>query len=286
MGAAAVEHLRGLVPTASFNPLRKSAVARGVWFVRLSIREQEFFATARRLSERYGRRPPPRVGDGPFDAMWRWQPTTEEGRLSVEELCSQNSLRVTLAGEDADVLELVHARWMEAEDLARRCGPTMRDMLGGVRVITAFHGTTRGVAEAILRSGFAVLGALDPGYFGSGIYVTTDFEYAAKYAQARAGEGAERAPTVLVCVVCTGHTRPLNGGWTGKALGPGFDSHVVFVQNTGRAQSLADWRPSADVSEWNRRLTYCELVVRESAQLLPLAMVGAKLAEEECGADE
>ncbi len=59
----------------------------------------------------------------------------------------------------------------------------------------------------VLLGNFAVLQTLDPGYFGQGIYLTMDPEYAIEE-YGRRVFGLTRVP-LLICVVVVGNTLPV-----------------------------------------------------------------------------
>jgi hypothetical protein len=46
-----------------------------------------------------------------------------------------------------------------------------------VQILRAWHGTSGGMAKKILKSGFANLAKMDDGWFGKGIYFSTNPEY-------------------------------------------------------------------------------------------------------------
>jgi hypothetical protein len=59
----------------------------------------------------------------------------------------------------------------------------------------------------VLLGNFAVLQTVDPGYFGQGIYLTMDPEYAIEE-YGRGAFGLTRVP-LLICVVVVGNTLPV-----------------------------------------------------------------------------
>lgn len=50
-------------------------------------------------------------------------------------------------------------------------------MLNRVQILRAWHGTSLEQAHKILKTGFANLAILDDGWFGKGIYFSTNPEY-------------------------------------------------------------------------------------------------------------
>ena len=80
--------------------------------------------------------------------------------------------------------------------------------LGGVRILIAFHVTpSEEVARSILRGGFAILGSRDDGFFGQGIYLTLDSEYAIEEYGRRQDGQPEVA--LVVCAVLVGSAFPV-----------------------------------------------------------------------------
>ena len=99
------------------------------------------------------------------------------------------------------------------------------------RTLTVYHGCSASAARKIARVGFVDLGTKDPGYFGSGIYVTPNAEYACQYALAAQHSGDEQhSPehpdwvSILLCTAAVGLvypvTRQVNYTRTRGALGP------------------------------------------------------------------
>jgi hypothetical protein len=68
--------------------------------------------------------------------------------------------------------------------------------------------STSPCAPQVLLGNFAVLQSLDPGYFGQGIYLNMDPEYAIEE-YGRRVFGLTRVP-LLICVVVVGNTLPVN----------------------------------------------------------------------------
>ena len=169
-----------------------------------------------------------------------------------------------------------------------------------VHVMPVWHGTA--AAQSICTHGAADLRRVDGGFFGAGIYSTPHAEYACTYCSPNtAGDR-----TVLLQLVLTGNTYPISrqtdyehpdkiiGGSvscfhfqhpvpydpeTGKfdtrtanlhksdkGMKAGFDSHFVSVSKKMQYQAT-DSAVGYD---------YDEIVVKEAAQVLPLAIVKFK----------
>ena len=98
----------------------------------------------------------------------------------------------------------------------------------------------------VLLGNFAVLQTLDPGYFGQGIYLTMDPEYAIEE-YGRGAFGLTRVP-LLICVVVVGNTLPVmplrtpQGQWPPAHLTSLFVCLFVCACDTGyRKPELGGW---------------------------------------------
>ena len=161
--------------------------------------------------------------------------------------------------------------------------PSLDAQLSNVRVWLCFHGApSEDVARQILVNQFIRLQRLDAGYFGQGIYVTFDSEYAAQYAQ----PNADGWITLIVCAVVVGNflpivERPWNrdqaktdanknpNGYLGKAIDGRADAHVVRVATDPAVTGDDDPLPCPP-DRWGAVPTNTEIVVKDKAQLLPL----------------
>ena len=160
-------------------------------------------------------------------------------------------------------------------------------------LLFAFHGTRIDVLPKVI-TGLVAKRTTDPGYFGAGVYVTPNLEYAAQYAvgkfdspSATGGPRSSREdgsyPVVLVCAAI-GEAHPItrsgdyrkgpehgsllqaantNSDWYGKPLKPGCDAHVVGVSERTNFQAEDDLA----------HMTYLEIVIDQEAQVLPLAII-------------
>jgi len=140
------------------------------------------------------------------------------------------------------------------------------------RVVPMLQGTSESAVWQICQQGFEVVGTLDEGFYGAGVYFTSKLGYADKYAKS----GADGSKPFIVSMVIPGNSFPVvehpfatNGssnpsGYKGKACRNGYQSHFTLVD--GRDINTAfplrghiDPAPAAD-----------ELVTFEGAQALPL----------------
>merc|ERR1712137_1175232 len=193
--------------------------------------------------------------------------------------------------------EIVEARRAVLERFFRTY-PSACPLAGGlenVRVWIAFAAApSEEVARKVLLGGFAKLSTLDPGFYGSGIYLTLD---AARYAVERYGQQTfntdkatgivdrSKPVALLVAAVVVGNAFPVvelpgtpeaeGGSYLGRPLRPKADSHLAVVK-----WGANRWRPGKNESvpcapdEWKREQTYTELVV-DDASVLPLGYVMA-----------
>lgn len=60
-----------------------------------------------------------------------------------------------------------------------------------VHLLQCWHGTSAPVAKTILEGGFAAIAKLDGGWFGKGIYFSSNAAYASKYCQ--------QPPCIIMC---------------------------------------------------------------------------------------
>ena len=125
----------------------------------------------------------------------------------------------------------------------------------------------------------------DSGFFGKGIYVTPNSEYAAKYAFGHGGIGTNYDPhphdptlrAVLLCSVCVGLAYPVtrevdyggrssgNSDLYGHPLKSGCDAHLALVHANKGYQAVD-----------HEYAQYGEVVVSQYAAVLPLAILWVK----------
>uniref|UniRef100_A0A7S4BV58 non-specific serine/threonine protein kinase n=1 Tax=Chrysotila carterae TaxID=13221 RepID=A0A7S4BV58_CHRCT len=156
--------------------------------------------------------------------------------------------------------------------LCRSC-----DGMDNVRVWIAFHAApNESVALSVLRGNFAVLQRLDAGYYGQGIYLTLDADYAVE-AYGRTVHQQEQVP-LLVCAVAVGNMLPVvemprsPEGFMGKAMVGRADAHVSVVSLGVDPfdETEKEWYVPAPFEEWDAARTYTEIVVKDDSQVLPL----------------
>jgi len=106
-------------------------------------------------------------------------------------------------------------------------------------VIQVFHGTGRETPWKIVQTGFCTVATLDDGYYGQGIYFTSDLNYAKMYSNISTRSVSESY--VMLAFASPGNIYPVREGpmdvssLKGKA-GPvcvGYQSHYVLVNPPG-----------------------------------------------------
>jgi hypothetical protein len=144
-------------------------------------------------------------------------------------------------------------------------------------------------ADAIFKTGLSSrVSNQDEGYFGKGVYLTPEAEYAAFYANGQAPPKRGATYTLLLCAVCLAAPYPLTRGvdyertsspaiskfhynygavGTAKALAGGSDAHFVAVS------VREGWQAATKVVDAD----YHKLVVSDEQQVLPFAKVVVKI---------
>jgi hypothetical protein len=126
-------------------------------------------------------------------------------------------------------------------------------------IIPMYHSTISESSDNIKVTGFINKKEnrrLDNGYFGSGIYLTSKFNYALSYGQSN----------ILLCLVIPGKVYPVteelnsNNSLYGKPLKEGYNSHYVLLDNFNLGKPILS--PSST--------TVDELVIFDTKRILPL----------------
>lgn len=164
-----------------------------------------------------------------------------------------------------------------------------------VKVALMWHGVTSDdVAYSIFRSGLSSRVSIsnDQGFFGKGVYLTPEAEYAAFYANKQRQPTAGETYTLILCAACFANAYPVTRGadyarddanddidsckfsfkfgahHMPKALKQGHDAHFIPISvaadTNGKPYQAAE--EAADID-------YHELVVGEESQVLPFAKV-------------
>ena len=144
----------------------------------------------------------------------------------------------------------------------------LRESGGGSMIV--YHGCSASAARSIAEHGFINSSVLDNGYFGRGIYVTPNAEYACMYATAATVDGVG---AVVMCRACVPFaycvTRADYDDWDatahsllfGKAL-KSEEAHFALVSRSTNYESCAP-----------ERAEYSELCVSQVAALCPIAIL-------------
>lgn len=150
-------------------------------------------------------------------------------------------------------------------------------------VVWAWHGCSVDNAYKLAATGFANLGTTDPGYIGSGRYVTTDAEYACMYASDYPNlqpKNSQGHWCVLLCLVVIGVTYPVtptNDDFTrlapdGTVIKPGdcrfFGQSIEWQYDSNIARVGGPNYLVSSVASGQ----YNEIVVDQDAQILPVAI--------------
>ena len=150
------------------------------------------------------------------------------------------------------------------------------------RTLTVYHGCRASVARKIVDAGFVALSSNDSGYFGRGIYVTPNAEYACNHATGAFGPKEAHSPAhpgwfaVLLCTAVVGFVYPVtrqidyqppsplgHSNLFGKPLNPRYDAHFALVHHIN----------SCEAAEVPGTAPYGELCVSQCDALLPLAIL-------------
>jgi len=130
-----------------------------------------------------------------------------------------------------------------------------------VPILPAIHGTEGAIAWKICSSGFATLAVLDSGWYGSGIYFTSDARYALPY------YGSKKQPTVLIVFLIPGNIYPVTESpnsaksLCGKPIPAGYQSCYVHTTRVGK------------VCESRESEFYDEIVVNQETQVIPVFLL-------------
>jgi hypothetical protein len=183
-------------------------------------------------------------------------------------------VRDQLEKDQLHVLDALRSQFQE-----RAPGTDPRD----VNTFYSFHGCRAEHVQNVCENGIVATQATDAGYFGSGCYSTLNVEYAARYARGDFDDSSPgprttpngRYPVIMfACAVAMAYpvTRVDYGNvpgtqmgysdFFGRALKPGFDCHVICVNETAGFQAVS--RPDCH---------YVEVVIAQESQMLPVAVL-------------
>jgi hypothetical protein len=153
----------------------------------------------------------------------------------------------------------------------------------GANTYYSFHGCRVEHVQNVCENGIVATQATDAGYFGSGCYSTLNVEYAARYARGDFDDPSAASRTsvnncfpviMFACAVSMaypvtqldyGNVHGTQMGFSdffGRSLKPGFDCHVICVNETAGFQAVG-----------RRDCEYVEVVIAQESQMLPVAVL-------------
>jgi len=184
-------------------------------------------------------------------------------------------------------------------------------------VIPMLQGTDPTSAHRISQHGFGIVAGRDQGWFGCGIYFTSDLEYALFYASqhpstpsnspfaspssSSSSNSFSRSPSsstsssddedenisevvVLLSYVIPGNPYPITeyqrdaAGYLGKSVRSGYQSHYTLVfKKSQKVQGAGIGTPIKEKREFNPAHVADELVVFNGGQTLPLYILHFKV---------
>ena len=148
-------------------------------------------------------------------------------------------------------------------------------------ILPFYHGTDVWTARKICGTGFATISSLDPGWYGKGMYFTSDPIYCLPYCATRT------KPAIVVAYVLPGNTYPVTESsdgeksLVGKPIMSGYQSHYVSTNNAGGIYSfnskqeirLDGTNTNANINVNKNKNVYDEIVIPQESQILPLYVV-------------
>jgi len=156
-------------------------------------------------------------------------------------------------------------------------------------VVPAVMGTSEGGALNMAETGCSIVASLDEGYYGKGIYVTSDIDYALLYARQPAVRDGSKI--LILGVALPGNAYPVTeppflitrdektlqqlkttnpNGFLGKPFQNGYQSHYTVVESEKVSTAFPTSRPDFETGS---QKTADELVLFETDQFLPLFIV-------------
>jgi len=163
-------------------------------------------------------------------------------------------------------------------------------------VVPMVHGTSENAAFRVMENGFGTVAGLDDGYYGRGMYFTSDLRYADMYGREIDPKGQPGVKVFFVAMVLPGNPYPVTEhplaipivrddsiegddkrtrnplGYYGKALKAGYQSHYTVVDSVSISTAFPTQLDDFDDVK-KGRVVSDELVVFEGAQALPLFLV-------------
>ena len=167
--------------------------------------------------------------------------------------------------------------------------PVLPGVCVGPRTLTVYHGCRASVARKIAQAGFVTLSSTDDGFFGNGIYVTPNAEYACGYASGKLTPSSPPEPhsadhpdwfSVVLSAAVVSLVYPVTrqkdylpgknkSTWFGMPLNSGYDAHFALVEKANGFQATDP-----------ANAQYGELCLSQCAALSPLAILWVSRAIE------
>ena len=165
-------------------------------------------------------------------------------------------------------------------------------------VVPMIHGTREDAAFRVIENGYGVV-ANDGGYFGRGMYFTSDMRYSSTYAREHDPKGHPGVKVFLLAAVLPGNPYPVTEhpfvvpfvtdesiegddkrkpnpvGLLGQACKGGYQSHYSVIDTKSFAAPFPTQFDDFEDHE-KKRVVSDELVVFEGAQALPLFLFYCK----------
>ena len=149
------------------------------------------------------------------------------------------------------------------------------------------HGTREDAAFRVMEGGFGTVAGLDDGYYGRGMYFTSDLRYANMYAKEIDAKSQPGVKVFLIAAVLPGNTYPVTEqpfvsekeggkgmrklnplGLLGQACKAGYQSHYTVVDSVSVNLAFPTQLDDFDDPK-KKRVVSDELVAFEGAQALP-----------------
>jgi len=131
-----------------------------------------------------------------------------------------------------------------------------------MKLMLGVHGTSEAAVWSICQSGFASLATVDEGWYGRGMYFTSNANYAAKYSK-------EKVKIFIISYLIPGNIYPVteeakgsSNSLAGRPSISGYQSHGVLVNSKGMISN-------------GKGVIYDELVVFQESQIVPKYVVFA-----------
>jgi len=132
-------------------------------------------------------------------------------------------------------------------------------------ILVAAHGTSASTAWKIVASGFAALSTLDDGFYGNGMYFSSECIYTVPYL------AKHPDPAIILCLLIPGNPYPVIESPTdednlrGSPIISGYQCHYVVTKINGYPFTQSEYDSDTQI--------YDEIVVNQEAQVLPIMLI-------------